>query len=67
MADELIRYGRYPMLLEEPLHCAESILEVLLSLWQTRTRLSGAEMLLGSEILLKSKKKERAKCPREKR
>ena len=36
MADCLLK-GGYPMLQEEPDHCAESILAVLASLWEART------------------------------
>ena len=39
MADGLLS-GGYPMLTEEPEHCAISILAVLESLWTTRTELA---------------------------
>lgn len=34
---------RYPMLQEEPEHCAESILAVIASLWEARTKLAKLE------------------------
>lgn len=37
MADALLDKGRYAMLEDEPAHCAESILNVLESLWKLRT------------------------------
>ena len=40
MADRLMKKGGYPMLAEEPEHCAESIYSVLASLWEARTKLS---------------------------
>lgn len=39
MAEALLGRG-YPMLTEEPRHCAESILSVLESLWKARTELA---------------------------
>jgi hypothetical protein len=36
MADALVKSG-YPMLQEEPVHCAESIYAVLASLWEARS------------------------------
>jgi hypothetical protein len=39
MADGLLSKRGYPMLQEEPEHCAESILWVLLSLWEARAEL----------------------------
>lgn len=40
MADCLMTTGGYPMLTEEPEHCAESIYAVLASLWEARTELA---------------------------
>lgn len=40
MADCLLQ-GGYPMLTEEPVHCAESLLAVIASLWEARSGLSG--------------------------
>jgi hypothetical protein len=40
MADALLSGRGYPMLQEEPQHCAESILSVLESLWKSRTALN---------------------------
>jgi hypothetical protein len=39
MADNLTRKGGYPMLQEEPEHCAGSIYAVLEALWKDRTDL----------------------------
>ena len=39
MADRLLSGRGYPMLQEEPEHCAVSILAVLESLWKARTEL----------------------------
>ena len=39
MADNLTRKGGYPMLTEEPEHCAGSLYAVLASLWEDRTLL----------------------------
>ncbi len=36
MADALTRYGEYPMLREEPLHCAVSMLATVEALWAAR-------------------------------
>ena len=38
MAEQLIRHGKYPMFEEEPIHCAETMLAVLASLWELRTK-----------------------------
>ena len=38
---------RYWMLIEEPEHCAESILAVLACLWEARTQLAGSETKAG--------------------
>ena len=40
MADNLTRKGGYPMLTEEPEHCAGSLYSVLESLWKARTELA---------------------------
>lgn len=40
MADCLTRKGGYPMLTEEPEHCAGSLYSVLESLWKARTELA---------------------------
>lgn len=40
MAENLIRYGKYPMFEEEPEHCAGTMLSVLESLWKARTELA---------------------------
>lgn len=40
MADCLTKKGGYPMLTEEPEHCAISIMSVLASLWEARTKLA---------------------------
>lgn len=40
MADNLVRKGGYCMLTEEPVHCAESILAALASLWEGRKELA---------------------------
>jgi hypothetical protein len=40
MADYLIRYGKYQMLIDEPKHCGESMLVVLEALWKARTKLA---------------------------
>lgn len=47
MADCLTQKGGYPMLTEEPEHCAISLYSVLESLWKVRTELA----------MLKSKRK----------
>lgn len=41
---------RYPMLEEEPEHCAESILAVLASLWEARTKLEKYEPTTQAKI-----------------
>ena len=38
MADSLTKKGGYPMLTEEPEHCAGSIYAVLASLWEARAK-----------------------------
>ena len=43
MADCLTKKGGYPMLTEEPEHCAISIMSVLASLWEARTKLAKYE------------------------
>jgi hypothetical protein len=48
MADALLKPKkdgslRYPMLQEEPEHCAESILAVIAGLWEARTKLAKLE------------------------
>lgn len=40
IADTLARGKPYPMLDEEPEHCAQSMLSVLESLWKLRTKAS---------------------------
>ena len=40
IADSLAAGRPYPMLAEEPEHCAESMLSVLESLWKARTELA---------------------------
>ena len=40
MADRLSRSGVYPMLTEEPKHCAESMLATVAALWEARTELA---------------------------
>lgn len=64
MADSLSgKYRAYPMLQEEPLHCAISIYSTLLSLWEARTHLqklkSRSKVLkvpaLGKPVLLSGK------------
>jgi len=52
MADALLRRG-YPMLQEEPEHCAASILSVLESLWKARTRLQALGDLADRELSTK--------------
>ena len=47
MAEALLRPGGYPMLTEEPEHCAESILSVLEALWKARTKLARAKVRKG--------------------
>lgn len=39
IADHLMRGKPYPMLNEEPQHCAETMYAVLSSLWELRSRL----------------------------
>jgi hypothetical protein len=39
----LVNRERYAMLEEEPIHCGETMLLVLLDLWKTKTRLSKLE------------------------
>jgi hypothetical protein len=43
MADALAGRGDYPMLRDEPEHCAGSIYAVLEALWKARTRLAQLE------------------------
>lgn len=55
MADALLKAKkdgslRYPMLAEEPEHCAESILAVLASLWEARTKLEKYEPTTQAKI-----------------
>ena len=40
IAEHLARREAYPMLYEEPAHCAETMLSVLASLWELRTKMS---------------------------
>ena len=40
MASALATGKQYPMLTEEPMHCAETMLAVLESLWKARTELA---------------------------
>ncbi len=40
MADNLTKKGGYPMLTEEPLHCAITLYSVLASLWEGRKKLA---------------------------
>jgi hypothetical protein len=40
MGETLLRYGAYPMLQEEPAHCAESLLLTVAALWEARTELA---------------------------
>ena len=40
MAESLAKGKPYPMLQEEPEHCAETMLSVLESLWKARTELA---------------------------
>lgn len=42
MAEGLLKKG-YPMLQEEPEHCAESMLAVVASLWEARTKLATSQ------------------------
>lgn len=42
IADGLLSKHGYPMLQDEPAHCAESILAVLASLWEARTKEANA-------------------------
>jgi hypothetical protein len=37
IAEELYTYGSYPMLLDDPKHCAGSLASVVSSLYQTRS------------------------------
>lgn len=47
MAEFLAKGQPYPMLTEEPEHCAETMLSVLESLWKARTRLRQAGIEFG--------------------
>lgn len=40
MADYLSREQPYPMLDEEPMHCAGSLMAVVTALWEARTELA---------------------------
>lgn len=42
MADALLSGRGYPMLTQEPEHCAESMLAVLESLWKARAKLGNS-------------------------
>jgi hypothetical protein len=42
MAQRLAQGKPYPMLTDEPQHCAESMLAVLAALWEARTKLKKA-------------------------
>jgi hypothetical protein len=43
IADALAQGGPYPMLHEEPGHCAETMLAVLESLWKLRAKVGGVK------------------------
>jgi hypothetical protein len=43
MAESLATGKPYPLLTEEPMHCAASMLSVLESLWKARTRIAELE------------------------
>jgi len=43
IGDDLAKYSTYPMLSEEPEHCAATILAVVASLWEARARITALE------------------------
>jgi hypothetical protein len=45
---EALLSGPYPMLQEEPEHCAESMLATVAALWEARTRIVELERQLGA-------------------
>lgn len=49
IADALAKGQPYPMLAEEPQHCALTMLSVLESLWTARTQIAGWEAANGKQ------------------
>jgi hypothetical protein len=49
MAENMVKKHGYPMLAEEPLHCATSIMGTVASLWETRARLAALERSIATE------------------
>lgn len=43
MAENMVKKRGYPMLADEPLHCAISIMATVAALWETRAKLAAIE------------------------
>ncbi len=56
MAERLAAGKPYPMLQDEPAHCAATMLSVLESLWKARTRLEKLEPTYGEDELAEAQR-----------